>query len=198
MGRILLCTGKYAQKPYYLECLCVNVYCVEELCYLFASNPFMIGRDIMDRELARWLDQECGLSELGHQLLNLFNRGIQPGTFVSTILDYVNYCTPQEKKKIEEVIQNNVGLTDYERKKKQADFLLKNRRFQQAMEEYDLLCRELPETESALLPAVYHNMGVAYTSVFQFDMAARYFKRAYDRIRPVRTAVSDGSETVSA
>lgn len=180
MGRILLCTGKYAKNPYYVESVCVNVYCVEELCYLFASNPFLIDRDIMDKKLAEWLDKECGLKELSHQLLNLFHRGSQPGIFVSVILDYVNYCTPEEKKKIEDVLLNNAGLSDYERQKKQADFLLKNHKPRMAVEEYDNLLRQLPETESALKPPVCHNMGVAYASVFQFEMAARYFKKAYD------------------
>ena len=179
MGRILLCTGKYAKNPYYVESLCANVYCVEELCYLFASNPFMINRSIMDKELAGWLEQECGLADLSHQLLKLFNRGSQPGVFVSLILDYVNYCTQEEKKKIGDVIQNNVGLGDCERRKKQADFLLANRRFGPALEEYDNLARELPEAESGLKPAVYHNMGVAYANLFQFELAAKYFKRAY-------------------
>ncbi len=180
MGRMLLCMGKYAKNPYHFESLCVNVYCVEELCWLFASNPFMITRDIMDKKLAGWLDTECGLSELGHQLLNLFNRGIQPGTFVAAILDYVNYCTPEEKKKIEDVVQSNAGLTDYERLKKQADFLLKNHRCQMALDEYDQLCRQLPETESALKPSIFHNMGTAYAGLFQFGMAAKYFLRAYE------------------
>lgn len=180
MGRMLLCTGKYAQNPYYFESVCMNVYCVEELCYLFASNPFMINRSIMDKELAEWLDKECGLTELSHQLLNLFNRGSQPGIFVGMILDYVNYCTPEEKKKIEEVLQGNAGLNDYERKKKHADFLLKNQKLRLAVEEYDHLIRQLPETESALKPLIFHNMGVAYAGLFQFEMAARYFKRAYD------------------
>ena len=180
MGRILLCTGRYAKTPYYVESLCANVYCVEELCYLFVSNPFMIDRDIMDKNLAKWLDEECGLSELSHQLLSLFNRGTQPGVFVSTILDYVNYCTPEEKKKIEDVLQNNIGLNGYEKRKRQADFLLKNKRYSQALDEYDGLLRELPETESALKPPVCHNMGVIYASLYQFEMAVRYFKRAYD------------------
>lgn len=180
MGRILLCTGRYAENPYYVESFCANVYCVEELCYLFVSNPFSIDRDIMDKRLARWLDEECGLSELGHQLLKLFQRGSQPGIFVGMILDYVNYCTPEEKKKIEEVLQNNVGLSEYEKKKKQADFLLKNNRIMLAIEEYDSLIRQLPDAESALAPQVYHNMGVAYARIFQFEMAAKYFKRAYE------------------
>lgn len=180
MGRMLLCTGRYAKNPYYFESVCANVYCVEELCYLFASNPFLINRDIMDQRLAEWLDYECGLTELSHQLFNLFHKGSQPGIFVSVILDYVNYCTPEEKKKIEDVLQSNAGLNDFERRKKQADFLLKNRRPRLAVEAYDQLLGQLPETESALKPLICHNMGVAYASVFQFEMAARYFRRAYE------------------
>lgn len=177
---MLLCTGRYAKNPYYFESVCANVYCVEELCYLFASNPFLINRDIMDQRLAEWLDYECGLTELSHQLFNLFHKGSQPGIFVSVILDYVNYCTPEEKKKIEDVLQSNAGLNDFERRKKQADFLLKNRRPRLAVEAYDQLLGQLPETESALKPLICHNMGVAYASVFQFEMAARYFRRAYE------------------
>ena len=180
MGRALLCTGRYAGKPYHFSKVCVNVYSIEEMCFLFASNPFMIDNDIMDKELAQWIDTECGLADLSHQLLQLFNRGSQPGIFVNTILDYVNYCTPQQKEKIEEILQSSAGLNDYERKKNQADFLLKNNRLRMAVDEYDKLSRELPETENALKPSVYHNMGVAYAGLFMFDMAARYFKRAYD------------------
>lgn len=180
MGRIILCTGKYAKNPYCIESVCVNVYCVEELCYLFASNPFMINREIMDKRLAEWLDQECGLTELSHQLLNLLHKGSQPGIFVSVILDYVNYCTSEEKKKIEDVLQSNAGLNDYERQKKQIDFLLKKQKPRLAVEEYENLLRQLPETESSLKPGICHNIGVAYTSLFQFEMAAKYFKRAYD------------------
>ena len=190
MGRILLCTGKYAKNPYYVESFCANVYCVEELCYLFMSNPFSIDRDIMDKKLAEWLDEECGLSELGHQLLKLLQRGSQPGIFVGMILDYVNYCTPEEKEKIEEVLQNNAGLTDYEKRKKQADFLLKNGRLKLAIEEYDSLIRQLPDTESALSPSLYHNMGTAYAGLFQFEMAAKYFKRAYERSGQSESGIS--------
>lgn len=180
MGRIILCTGKYAKNPYWFENICMNVYCVEELCYLFASNPFMIDQNVMDVELAEWVDKECGLTDLSHQLLNLLHKGCQVGTFVSTILNYVGYCTPEEIRKIDGVLQGNAGLSDYERKKKRVDFLLKKHRLGLAIEEYDNLCRQLPDTESALKPAIYHNMGVAYAELFMFEMAARYFKRAFD------------------
>lgn len=190
LGRVLLCMGRYAKKPYHFSSVCVNVYCVEELCYLFASNPFMIDSSVMDKKLAEWLDLECGLTELSHQLLTLFQRGCPPGIFVSTILDYVNYCTPKEKAKIEEILQGSVGLNDYERRKKQADFLMKNHRYQLAIHEYENLIRELPETENALKPAVYHNMGVAYVGFFMFDMAAKYFKKAYDMTEDTESGIA--------
>ncbi len=180
MGKVLLCTGKYAENPYHFEGVCVNVYCVEELCYLLASNPFMIDAEIMDKELAQWLDAECGLTELSHQLLTLLRRGSQPGTFVNTILDYVNYCTLEDRKKIDEVLRNNAGLSQYERQKKQGDFLIKNGRYQLAVQEYEKLLLQLPETESMLKPSVYHNMGVAHSKCFQFESAARYFRKAYE------------------
>ncbi len=183
MGRVLLCTGKYAKKPYCFENVCVNVYCVEEVCFLFASNPFMIDQSVMREELAQWLDNECGLTDLSHQLLNILGKGSQPGIFVNTIMSYVNYCSDEEIKKIDQVLQGNVGLNDFERQKKQADFLLKNRRYMLAIEEYDALCRRLPDTESSLKPVIYHNMGAAYAGIFMFGMAARYFKKAYDMMK---------------
>ena len=86
----------------------------EHLChYLLASNPFMIDAEIMDKKLAQWLDEECGLVELSHQLFTLFRRGSQPGIFAGTILDYVNYCSREDKERIDEVLQNNVGLVPF-------------------------------------------------------------------------------------
>ena len=178
MSRLILCTGKYAKTPYFFSSLCVNVYCVEELCYLFTSNPFMIHTDIMSKELAEWLDQECELKELSHQLLQLFRKGSQASTFVLTILDYVNYCTDIEKKKIEAVLSGNAGLSEYARRKNQGDFLLKNRRYRMALTIYEDLSHELPDTESALKPLLYHNMGVTYAHFFLFELAAKFFKRA--------------------
>lgn len=180
MSKVLLCTGKYAREPYCFKNICVNVYCIEELCYLFASNPFMIDTDIMDKKLAEWIGNECGLGDLSHQLLTLFTRGSQPSVFVNTILDYVNYCTVEQKKKIEDVLQSSAGLNEYERRKKQGDYLIRNHRYKLAIEEYDKLSRELPEREMAILPLVYHNMGVAYSALFLYEPAARYFKRAFE------------------
>lgn len=179
-NRVLICTGKYADEPFHLKSVCVNVYCVEELCYLFANNPFMINTEIMDKELVRWISEQCGLTELGEKLAVALKRGIQAGEFVDIILSYVNYCTKEETALIGEILKSNAGLNDFERKKKQADYLLKNERPVLAISEYENLLRILPETENAMRPVIYHNIGNAYAGLFMFEVAARYFKHAYE------------------
>ena len=58
--------------------------------------------------------------------------------------------------------------------------MLENQRLRMALTEYEELNRELPDTENALRPSIYHNMGYAYAGLFMFDIAAKYYKRAYE------------------
>lgn len=180
MGKVLLCTGEYARTPYYFGNICVNIYSIEELCHLLATNPFMVDADIMDKELAEWIGKECGLQDLSHQLLSLFRRGIQPGTFVDTIMDYVKYNTPKERQRIKEALTSNVGLNEFERHKKQGDYLVRNGRYQLAIMEYDKMLREQSEMDNELKADIYHNMGVACSKLFRFESAAKYLKKAYE------------------
>lgn len=180
MENVLLCTGKYAEKPYYFEHAGMNVYCVEELCYLLASNPFMIDAGIMDKQMVQWLYEECELKELSHQLLQLFQRGCQPGVFVDTILDYTGYCSREDKERIDEVLKGSAGLDQYEKQKRQGDYLMKNGRYQLAVHEYEKLLSILPEAEKELIPSVYHNLGVACCRLFRFESGASYLKKAYE------------------
>lgn len=180
VGRVLVCTGKYAQEPYFFSSVCVNVYCVEELCFLFANNPFMINTDVMDKGLIRWLEVQCDLEDLAKQLSASMKKGIQAGEFVDIIINYVNYCTEEEKATMDVILKDNAGLNEFERRKKQADYLMQNERYQMALNEYENLCQVLPDTESALRPLIYHNMGYAYASLFMFDVAAKYYKKAYE------------------
>ena len=180
MTKVRLCTGEYAEKPYYLNTVCTNVYGIEELCYLFALNPFMITQDVMNLRLVDWIETECKLKELADELRPLFRKGSQLFEFINIILNYVNYCDEAELASIDETLKDNSGLSEMERKKRQADYLLKSGRIMSAIEEYENLLSILPDVESALRPKVYQNMGYAYAQLFMFDVAAKYYKRSYD------------------
>ena len=55
MGKLLLCMGKYAKTPYFMEKVPVNLYSVEELCYCLLKNAYLIDQGIMDGRLEEWL-----------------------------------------------------------------------------------------------------------------------------------------------
>lgn len=189
MINVRLCTGEYADTPYYLNTVCMNVYCIEELCYLFALNPFMITTDVMNLKLVDWIEEECKLPDLAEKLKPLFRKGSQLHEFVDIILNYVNYCDPEELAVIDETLKDNSGLSEMGRKKRQGDYLLKSDRIMSAIEEYENLLSILPDSEISLKPHVYRNMGYAYSQLFMFDVASRYYKRAYDMLKTEETAV---------
>jgi len=180
MGTVRLCTGKIAETPFYLNNVCMNVYTVEELCYLFALNPFMISSALIAEPLFEWIEKECDLTELATKLRDLSKRGNSLGEYVDLILGYVNYCTPEERREIDKTLQSTAGMSDFERHKQQVDYLLMNGKTEAAIEEYEVLLGQIPEVDTEVRPFIYHNLGYAYASLFMFDIAARFFKRAYD------------------
>ena len=63
MGQIILGTGRQAGKPYFVEKFYVNLYSVEELCYLLVEKAEMLDPEIMRRDLVQWLDEQGGLNQ---------------------------------------------------------------------------------------------------------------------------------------
>lgn len=189
MSNLRLCVGKRAQTPFYLNNVCMNITSIEELCYLVALNPFMITQEIMTKDLVEWIDLECELPELASMLRPLFERGSRLGEFIDLILDYVNYCDDEERMVIDETLKSNSGLNNLERKKRQADYLLRNERFETAIEEYEGLLNLLPDVESAMKIGIYHNMGYAYARLFMFDVAAKFLRRSFDMSKDPEVAL---------
>ena len=180
MCQIYACTGKAAKTPYYFEKAHVNVYSIEELCYVIYEDAFLIDSDILSRELVNWIDKECGLTELSGELYSLINRNAIPQTFVRTILDYVGFYSKDEIKKVESILNLNVSMNVFEKWKAKADFLTENRHFLLAVKEYEKLLSGLPEGEVDLKSRIYNNLGVTYMHLYLSDAAIDCFKKAYE------------------
>ncbi len=177
MGRVLLCMGKTADKPYYVECVCQNVYTVEELCFVLRENAYLLSEQILDKKLVEWLAKECDLPELSRRLLVTLRAGTTVAAFVTCLLQLVGYCSEDEIQAVNQLLTNNAGLSDRERQKIHADYLVQNGRYGMALAEYETLLEEVKEGEP-LYYKILHNMGTACTGVFQFERAAEYFARA--------------------
>ena len=136
MGKVLLCVGEYAEVPYYVESIGLRLYSMEELCYYLTENAFLLDRELINRELVDWIDEQCGCKELGRTLYGFLNTQASVSVFVGTILEYVGYVSKQEIDKIQEYLKANAGLSGMEKKKAHADYLVANARYAQAQKEY--------------------------------------------------------------
>ncbi|MCH5258641.1 MAG: hypothetical protein J1F18_02750 [Lachnospiraceae bacterium] len=180
MSQIILGTGKYAEIPYYMERFYVNLYSVEELCYLLVDNAELLDREVMQREIVQWLDEQCGLNQLANTLYSLLNQNGSTVAFVGTILEYVNLYPADVVSQTEQIIRDNEGLNPYERGKVKADYLLQNTKYLAALNQYHSLLAQIPDTDNLLRGKILHNMGVSCAKMFMFGRAAEKFRQAYE------------------
>ncbi len=96
-----------------------------------------------------------------------------------------------EGKTYEELKELNVRLqkmneeTPAMREKQKADALMENEMYVHAIQVYqNLLEREdLEEIREGMTEKVYHNLGCAYSYLFQMEKATEYFRKAYEGSR---------------
>ncbi|MCR5503912.1 MAG: hypothetical protein K6F53_12990 [Lachnospiraceae bacterium] len=180
MRNLLLCTGEEARSPYYLKSMDANAFRIEEFCYLVAHNPYLVTDELMDPELAHWIGNECGLKDLSNELYKLLDRGCTLRVFIDAILDYVNYLDRNDAEALDEILYRNEGLNEYERALSQADYLFSLNRLESAIGEYEDVLLSLPGPEDPLRIRIFASMAEAYMGLFMFDVASRYFRRAYE------------------
>ena len=186
--RVSVCVGNYAETPYCIPGLGINVYSMEELCYCMKENAFLLDFSMLNDALADWIDRECGLRELAKALYPLIHKKGSLSAFVVTLMNFVGLYDEQQVAEVEQVLKQGAGLSNIEKKKSQIDYLVRKKKYAAAIRSYDALIDKWQEQESegAPLPAVsclatvWHNKGVAYTGLMIYDKAAESFRKAYE------------------
>ncbi len=183
--KAIVCLGKYAKIPYCFEKLGNFVYSMEELSYCLKENAFLLGPEIMEDALLRFIDTECDVPQLAKELYSLVHQKGSLSAFVTIILEYVGFYDKETIRAVESTIKSGSGLNDFEKRKLQTDHLAGKKKYPAAMEEYDALIKELEAAEhreqvAALLAGTLHNRGVVLASLYMYGEAALCFKRAYD------------------
>lgn len=181
MGRTLLCVGDYAESPYYVETIGLHIYSMEELCYYLTENAFLLDREIVNRELVDWIDEQCGCKELGRTLYGYVNTQASVAVFVGTILEYVGYVTKQEIAEIQEYLKKNASLSSFEKEKAHADYMVSNKRYAAAQREYEKLKGMMEMEDSVFYSKICHNQGVAYAGMMLYSQAASCFLESYEK-----------------
>jgi len=179
VGKLILCKGRLSDTPYYIVGLGMNIYSIEELCYYFVKDAYILDKDIMDEALCDYISDELGLDEIGYALKSLISRGASLGQFVTTLLDMTGYLEEEEQAVIKRVLVDNASLSFAEKRKKRADNLLEAKKFTRAIDEYQYMINRMEKSEDPeMYSLILHNIGVAYARLFMYDKASYYFKEA--------------------
>lgn len=182
MGKVILCTGQTAEHPYFFKDVNRNIFTIEELCYLILQNGFLYEEELLSKKLIDWIGEECKLPELSKQLFYSLKEEKNLKNFVMTIFHFVKLYDDETLSELENVLEIGEDLSFYEKKKKKIDLLVKNGKYEMALNEYEKMLTDLPQLETSLSAKIWHNKGVIYANMFTFNEAAKCFKKSYDLV----------------
>ncbi|MBO4776141.1 MAG: hypothetical protein J5515_05960 [Lachnospiraceae bacterium] len=180
MGSVYKPISGKANRPFYLDRICVSVYSGDELVYCLGEYPELLSTDMFSKDLIKWLDEECSAKELAEMIEKLIRAKADITKIVSSLLKKAPFISAQEIEKILKVIKESEGSSEFDKRKARGDFFLTKERYSYAIREYEFLLSTLNDEESERVAAVYHNLGVAKSRLFLFEQAADDFLRAYD------------------
>lgn len=182
MGSLILCHKKKARHPYEIARIHVHIYTIEELCYYFCNNLYLVDYTIINKQLCEWLDEELELYDLSKELINLLDQNASNEQFVLTILSYASIYSAAEITKIHNVLERLKNQNDVEREKFKADNLLKSGEYSSAILVYhSIVNKEWDESLSKeFYGKVYGCLGAAYGKMFLYEEAARMYEKAVE------------------
>jgi tetratricopeptide (TPR) repeat protein len=181
MSSYILCQTKKADVPYFIENISTNIYTIEELCYYLYHNLYLLDQTIFSEELCNWIGEELNLPNLAGKLRPRMGKFAAAEDILYPIFKEINYLTYDELKEL----NNRLVLLNEEplevREKKKGDALMENEMYVHAISVYQkLLAKEgLEEIREGFTAAIYHNLGCAYSYLFQMEKALECFRDAY-------------------
>lgn len=190
MSNVLLCLGEYAKTPYYIEEDGRNIYSIEELCYYLYHQAYLMEDGFVKKELGLWITNELNLSAVGTEIAKLSGKTEALSKLVTLLSEQIGYYEKNEWEELLHEIGRNNKLSAKERKKYRADGFVGSKKYIPALDEYESIIRETRVDEIKLRANVYHNMGVCYTKLFDFENAANCFSKSYELIPNNDTYVS--------
>lgn len=182
MSGYILCQTKKAETPYYIENISTNIYSLEELCYYFYHNLYLLDHSILNEGLLTWIQDELNLPKLAAKLRAKLGKFSSIEDFLYPVFKEINYLTYEELKGLNSRIQKLDKESPLVREKEKGDALAENGMYVHAIRAYqDLLKREnLEEVREGFRENVYHNLGCAYSYLFQMEKALECFLKAYE------------------
>jgi len=182
-GKMILCSGIRALRPYYFVAGCIRVYSIEELCYYLYNYIYMIDEIGLGDELFDWIGTELNLPERADRLRQLFRQKADLKTIITVILCSADYYTEKEIKTVIRLIDDILKMPIIKRRCLKAADLLKKESYAEAAREYEQIIHsdEAADLTPEEFGDIYHNLAVAKAHTTGVKEASRLFLEAYER-----------------
>lgn len=180
-SELYLCYGTLSKTPYFLSGLGVNIYSFDELCFYLCQNAYILDNDFFDFKLCDYIRDNMELPQLSEYIRDMIREKKTLGEIATSLLTLTGYCSDDEIRRIRQVLVDNASLSFAAKRKVRGDNLLNAGKYTRALEEYQYVLSGLDKNEEPdLYSSILHNMGCAYSQMFQLDKASEFFKKAYD------------------
>lgn len=185
MGKMILCSGSRAVRPYVFSATGTRIYSIEELCYYLSSHIYYVDEDIFSDPLIEWIGTDLGLTSRAEKLVHLKEQQADLKTLMTAVLCSADYFSEQEIKNLIKMVDELSGMPPLKRNCMRANSYLYDYKFSEAAGEYE---RILKSKEAAgLTPEEYgdvlHNLAVAKVHIRGLKEASEIFLQAYERNR---------------
>ncbi len=183
MGKVILCSDKKANKPYFFKTAGVRIFTIEELCHSLVRHLENLDASDVDIEMAAFIRDELGLKERGELLEHLVLTRSDLKSRLVVIFCSADLYNEDEIGKICDELTLLSNMTGIERSRRRADRYLEERNNAAALREYRNI---LSSEEGRLLtPEAYgdiiHNIAVLQVRAGLLATAAGSFLEAYER-----------------
>lgn len=181
MSGYILCQTKKAEKPYFVENISTNIYSLEELCYYLYHNLYLVDSSVMNEGLCIWISEELDLPRLAAKLRPHLGKFASIEDVLYPIFKEINYLTYDELKALNVKLAKLDQEAPLLRQKQKGDALVANKMYVSAIKVYQQLLKKegLEQVKPGLTMSIWHNLGCAYSYLFQMEKAVECFWEAF-------------------
>lgn len=183
MGKLIVCNGVTAGKPYYMGLIRGNVYSIEELCFYMAEHLELLSEEMFTINLAEWIKEELQLPDRADLFLELLNKKATVKDLAVCLFCSCDYYTEAEIKQFITRLDILQNMSPFEKRKRRADRYLYHGQYQKAREEYEALLygKQEIKVSHAQYGLLLHNLAIVKIHTTGLSSGVHDFKEAYDR-----------------
>ncbi len=183
MGKVILCVGQEAKKPYVFRSTGDRVFSIEELCYVLYQNAFEVQEELYSEEFVRFIGEELGLTARAECLQRLIDARAGAKDLMVACFCSADYYDAQQIKTFLREYDSFYEKSPLARLKWKADRLWLSGREHEAFLLYQeiMLSGDVSELTDIVYGDVLHNVGVVKMHSGNISQAVEYFREAYER-----------------